>query len=173
MSSNFKRLHRSGQSHFLTFSCYGRQPHLFQMDMQEAFLRALENARIRFAFCVFGYVIMPEHVHLLISEPDHNLLGRAMQLLKTEVSLEARRRGKRTMGDSPFWLPRYFDHNVRNYQGFITQLRYIHRNPVKRGFCLAPEEYRWSSFRAWALGEIDTVEVECEMVRARRARAGI
>jgi putative transposase len=137
------------------------------MEMQDAFLRALENVRIRFKFCVFGYVVMPEHVHLLLSEPDDNQLGRAIQLLKTEVSLEARKRGKRAIGDTPFWQARYYDHNVRNHQGFVTQLRYIHRNPVKRGLCLRPEDYRWSSFRAWGRGEIDIVEVECEMVKAQ------
>jgi putative transposase len=137
------------------------------MEMQESFLQALENVRIRFAFHVFGYVVMPEHVHLLLSEPHDNLLGRAMQLLKIEVSLEARRQGKRAIGELPFWQSRYFDHNVRNHEGFVTQLRYIHRNPVKRGLCSTPGDYRWSSYRGWGLGEIDIVEVECEMVRSR------
>lgn len=166
MPATLKRLHHSGQSHFLTFSCYHRQPLLARMEMQESFLQALENVRVRFAFYVFGYVVMPEHVHLLLSEPQDNLLGRAMQLPKTEVSHEARRQGKRAIGESPFWQARYFDHNVRNYEGFVTQPRYIHRNPVKRGLCSTPGDYRWSSFRAWGFGEIDIVEVECEMLRS-------
>jgi len=87
-----------------------------------------------------------------------------MQLLKTEVSPEARRQGKRAIGESPSWRARYFDHNVRNCEGFVTQLRYIYRNPVKRGLCSTPGDYRGSSFRAWGFGEIYIVEVECEMV---------
>jgi putative transposase len=85
------------------------------------------------------------------------------------VSIQARKQRKRTAGESPFWQARYFDHNVRNYEGFVAQLRYIHRNPVKRGLCAKPEDWPWSSFRAWALGETGIVEVESEMIAARRA----
>jgi putative transposase len=168
MPAGLKRLHHSGQSHFLTFSCYHRLPHLAQMQMQSAFLLALEQSRRRFAMRVYGYVVMPEHVHLLLSEPAGGRLSRFVQMLKTTVTVQARMRGERTAGQSPFWQARYFDHNVRNNEGFITQLRYIHRNPVKRGLCAAPEDWPWSSFRAWAQGEIGTVEVESDLLVTRR-----
>jgi putative transposase len=168
MPDGLKRLHHSGQSHFITFSCHHREPLLAKMRMQDAFLIALEQTRLRFGMRVYGYVVMPEHVHLLLSEPAEDALSRAMQLLKTKVSIQARKEGKRRLGEFPFWQTRYFDHNVRNRPGFITQLRYIHRNPVKRGLCDAPGDWPWSSFRAWAVGEIGTVEVECEWTAARR-----
>jgi putative transposase len=168
MPDGLKRLHHCGQSHFLTLSCYHRLPLLAQMHMEEAFLLALEQTRRRFGMRVYGYVVMPEHVHLLLSEPAGELLAKAVQLLKTKVAVRARKLGQRAAGDSPFWQARYFDHNVRNQAGFVTQLRYIHRNPVKRGLCHAPEEWPWSSLRAWALGEPGVVEVESEMCAARR-----
>jgi len=90
---------------------------------------------------VYGYVVMPEHVHLLLSEPSDGMLPRAMQMLKTSVSIQARKEAKRTACEQPFWQTRYFDHNVRNHEGFVTQLRYIHRNPVKRGLCVRPEDW--------------------------------
>jgi len=89
-------------------------------------------------------------------------------LLKTAVSIRARKQGERAAGASSFWQARYFDHNVRNNEGFVTQLRYIHRNPVKRGLCARPEDWPWSSFRAWALGETRIVEVETEMIATHR-----
>ncbi len=138
------------------------------MQMEEAFLVALEQTRRRFRMHVWGYVVMPEHVHLLLSETDQGMLSKAMQMLKTKVSMQARKMGRRAAGELPFWQARYFDHNVRNNEGFVTQLRYIHRNPIKRGLCARPEDWRWSSFRAWALGEIGVVEVESEMIEARR-----
>jgi putative transposase len=168
MPDGLKRLHHSGQAHFLTFSCYHRLPLLAQMKMEESFLLALEQTRQRFGMHVFAYVVMPEHVHLLVSEPAGGVLSGAVQLLKTKVAILARKRGLRSEGGSPFWQARYFDHNVRNHEGFVTQLRYIHRNPVKRGLCPAPEEWLWSSFRAWALGESGVVEVESELRAARR-----
>lgn len=168
MPEGLKRLHHSGQSHFLTFSCYRRLPLLAEMRMQESFLSALEQTRRRFQMRVYGYVVMPEHVHLLLSEPADGMLAQAVQMLKTKVSVQARRQGKRTAGELPFWQARYFDHNVRNHAGFVTQLRYIHRNPVKRSLCATPEDWPWSSFRAWALGETGVVEVESDWTATRR-----
>ena len=168
MPDGLKRLHHSGQAHFLTFSCYHRRPLLAEMHMEEAFLRVLEMVRRRFAMRVYGYVVMPEHVHLLVCEPSENLLAKVMQILKARVAMLARREGKRAIGEEPFWQARYFDHNVRNHAGFVTQLRYIHRNPVKRGLSKAPEEYPWSSFRAWSQGEIGIVEIENEWTARRR-----
>jgi len=171
MPDGLTRLHHSGQAHFLTFSCYRRQPLLAQMHMENAFLHALELVRRRYRFYVFGYVAMPEHVHLLLSEPAGETLAKIMQVLKTRVSVQARKKGMRIPGEEPFWLARCFDHNVRNHEGFVTQLRYIHRNPVKRGLCRAPEDWPWSSFRAWASGEAGLVEVESPMAAAlRRSR---
>jgi len=138
------------------------------MQMQDAFLLALEQTRRRCGMRVYGYVLMPEHVHLLLSEPDREPLSLAVQILKSKVSIQARKEGKRTAGESPFWQTRYFDHNVRNSAGFVTQLRYIHRNPVKRGLCGAPQDWPWSSFRAWANGEAGIVEVESELAATRR-----
>jgi putative transposase len=171
MPEGLKRLHHSGQAHFITFSCYRREPLLARMQMEEDFLRALEQVRRRFQLRVYGYVVMPEHVHLLLSEPAGGTLPAAMQLLKTKVSVKARKAGRRSAGEMPFWQARYFDHNVRNHAGFATQLRYIHRNPVKRGLCLAPEHWPSSSFRAWALGEMGAVEIENDWTARRREEA--
>jgi len=168
MPSGLVRLHRSGEAHFITFSCYRRRPLLAQLRMEGSFLRALETMRGRFRFYVFGYVVMPEHVHLLISEPADGALSKVMQLLKTAVSIDARGQHARAAGTMPFWQARYFDHNVRNSAGFIAQLRYIHRNPVKRGLCAKPEEWPWSSFRAWATGDAGIVQVEAPMAASCR-----
>ncbi|HWG22064.1 MAG TPA: transposase [Terracidiphilus sp.] len=168
MPDGLYRLHHSGQTHFLTFSCYHRQPFLAQMNMQEEFLLALESVRRRFRMRVYAYVVMPEHVHLLVSEPPDGTVAKTMETLKTRIAVRARQEKKRTAGGSPFWQARYFDHNVRNHAGFVTQLRYVHRNPVKRGLCSKPEEYPWTSFRAWASGEIGPVEIENEWTALRR-----
>ena len=175
MPEGLKRRHNSGQAHFLTFSCYHRLPLLANLHMEDTFLRALEQTRQRFEMHVFGYVVMPEHIHLLVSEPAAGLLPSFMQILKRKVSRPARRQVISAAEMPHLWLERSFDHNVRNHQGFVTQLRYIHRNPVKRGLCATPQDWKWSSFRAWALGEDGAVEVESELRAARResARMGV
>lgn len=168
MPEKLIRLHHTGHAHFLTFSCYARRPLLAEMRMQGTVLEVLERVRRKFGMIVWGYVVMPEHVHLLVSEPARGTLAMAMQALKTRVSIEARKLGRRVAGADPLWLARYFDHNVRNDAGFVSQLRYIHRNPVKRGLCAKPEDYPWSSFRAWALGEKGPVEIENEWAARKR-----
>jgi len=93
MPDGLVRLHHSGQSHFLTFSCFQRRPLLALMHMEDAFLHALEQVRRRFQMRTYGYVVMPEHVHMLVSEPDSATLAESMQLLKTKVSVQARKSG--------------------------------------------------------------------------------
>jgi REP element-mobilizing transposase RayT len=76
-----------------------------QTHMEETFLLALEKVRRRFQMRVYGYVIMPEHVHLLVSEPAGDLLPRAIQLLKTKVSIQARKAQQRSAGETAFGNP--------------------------------------------------------------------
>ena len=73
---------------FVTFSCYGREPHLRTANAKDTFLLSLELTRQSYGFEVLGYVVMPEHIHLLVSEPpDHEIpLATALQALKISVS---------------------------------------------------------------------------------------
>ncbi|MCI0356749.1 MAG: hypothetical protein L0099_17195 [Acidobacteria bacterium] len=74
----------------------------------------------------------------------------------------------RAESDVALWQKRYYDHNVRKHQSFVEKLRYLHRNPVKRGLVERPEEWRWSSFRHYALAEIGPVEIESQWTADRR-----
>ena len=69
-----------------------------------------------------------------------------------------------------FWQKRYYDRNVRDEREFVDKLRYIHRNPVKAGLCKLPEDWRWSSFRHYALREKGVVEIESEWTARDRER---
>ncbi len=82
MTRGLRRFHQSRQSHFLTFSCYHRQPKFNAPEVCDLFLECLESMRRRFAMRIYGYVIMPEHIHLLVSEPDQEALANAMHFLK-------------------------------------------------------------------------------------------
>ncbi len=182
MPWGLKRFQETGHSHFVTFSCYHRQP-LFTSDpAKRIFELALERVRRSFSLRVYGYVVMPEHVHLLLSEPERGMLADALKSLKQGVSrrlVEGAPSGGPLKpsfglsGDFPqhFWQKRYYDFNVRNYSQFVEKLRYIHRNPVKRGLCERPEDWDWSSFRQYATGCEGRVEIECEWTARRRERA--
>jgi putative transposase len=102
-----------------------------------------------------GYVVMPEHVHLLVSEPERTKLSTAMQMLKQLVS----RRLKHSDGTG-FWQPRYYDFNVWSSEKWVEKLRYMHHNPVKRGLVERAEDWEWSSARHYTSGEQGVVEIE-------------
>ena len=132
------------------------------------FERSLENVRVRYGLYVTGYVIMPEHVHLLLSEPEGSPLATALQSLKQSVS-----RTLALRAGEPFWQARYYDFNVYTEPKRIEKLRYMHRNPVVRGLVSAPEEWEWGSFRHYATGVEGVVEIESEWTARRRERSGM
>ena len=87
MPWGLKRFHASRQSHFVTFCCYHRRLSFSTPIRGQVFEAALERVRVSFELCVYGYVVMPEHVHLLlISEPQQGTLADAIQSLKQGVS---------------------------------------------------------------------------------------
>src|SRR5689334_20050460 len=111
MPIGLRRFQHSRQSHFLTFSCYRRQAYFTTAETYDLFLQCLENMRRRFAMRVYGYVVMPEHVHLLVNEPPQRSLAEAMHSLKLSFS-KLVRGGFEHSRPGPFWQKRYYDRNV-------------------------------------------------------------
>jgi putative transposase len=157
------RYQNSTDFHFLTFSCYRRLPLLARGEGYQVFEEELERVRQRYEIIVTGYVLMPEHVHLLVSEPAKGILATAIQALKHQSS-------RRLKGpDNPqFWQRRYFDFNVWKQAKIGEKLNYMHQNPVARGLVSKPEDWPWSSFRHYATGEIRTIEIESEWTARKR-----
>ena len=182
------RFQQSRQTHFVTFSCYHRHPLLNSDEIRRTFESALERVRRCYRLYIYAYVLMPEHVHLLLSEPqleddllkpglgykaDYDWLRRpqdctlagAVKSLKQGVS-------RRFIGDAKhFWQKRYYDFNVRTHRQFEQKVRYLHNNPVKRGLCDRPEDWPWSSFRHFAAGVEGRVKIESEWTARKRERA--
>jgi putative transposase len=151
MPSGLKRSYDTADLHFVTFSCYHRQPNLSLSANKDIFLSVLEQVRRRYRFDIIGYVVMPEHVHLLLSKPERADLSVAIQVLKQTVS-----RG--LSSSAGFWQRRFYDFNVRTEEKRKEKLRYLHQNPVTRGLVEKPEDWQWSSFRHYAFDELVTVE---------------
>ena len=82
MPRGLHRYQQEGDDHFITFSCSHRLPYLNTPAARTLFLDALESTRKKYEFQVLGYVVMPEHVHLLLSEPDKKRLSTAIQSLE-------------------------------------------------------------------------------------------
>jgi putative transposase len=142
-------------------------------DRRDLLLQTLEGARRRYRFVVSGYVVMPEHVHLLVSEPQRASLSTVIQALKLgfvrrsygsgdNLVPRSRKTGE-TWGTQlvlrHFWQARFYDFNVWTEHKRVEKLRYLHRNPVKRGLVASPELWRWSSFRWYCFGETGPVRI--------------
>jgi putative transposase len=160
MPSSLKRYQQAGDLHFIAFSCYHRLPYLGHASARELFEHSLETIRLRYGLFVTGYVVMPEHVHLLLSEPLIGTLAKALQALKLSVAVQRPER--------PFWQRRYYDFNVHSEKKRIEKLRYMHRNPAVRGSVATPEDWKWSSFRHYATGLRGIVEIESFWTAAGR-----
>jgi len=162
MPWDLERCQQTGNLHFVTFSCWHRQPLLVEDAARQVVACTLERVRRWYGLFVVGYVIMPEHVHLLVSEPERGTLAVALQMFKQITAHE--------LGGSPFWQARYYDFNVWSEKKRMEKLKYIHRNPVKRGLVERPEDWAWSSFLHYATGVEGAVEIESEWTARRRQR---
>ncbi len=166
MPWGLKRYYGSGSLHFITWSCYRRKPLLGNPARRDLVLTVLELMRVRYRFAVIGYVVMPEHVHLLISEPfiSEPRVSRAtiddpskiVQAVKLSVSRRLAISGEFS---GRFWQSRFYDFNLWGQQKEVEKLKYMHRNPVVRGLVASPEDWRWSSYRSYAYGEAGLVRI--------------
>jgi len=96
---------QSGQSHFVTFTCYHRQRGFDSPAVYDLFLQALEQMRQRIALCVYGYVVMPEHVHLLLSEPHYALREKGVVEIESEWTARDRERHAAGSSKRTFLIP--------------------------------------------------------------------
>ena len=169
MPQGLKRYFGTGSLHFITSSCYHRRPLLGTPRKRDVFLDMLEQVRQVFDFVVVGYVVMPEHFHLLISEPAHGSPSTVLQVLKQRVSRRLSRRKRRdprqgrfwpeTVTAAPFWQTRFYDFNLWSGNKLREKLRYMHRNPVARGLVASPEQWPWSSYLDYAGGRSGPVKL--------------
>ena len=173
MPKKLKRYYGRGDLHFVTFSCYRRLPLLRTVRARNLFVHALGKIRERYSFLLVGYVVMPEHVHLLISEPAKVTPSVVLKALKQRVSRDLRK-SKRRVSDAQlrlpfmsadaglprFWQPRFYDFNVYSRGKKREKLEYMHTNPVNRGLVRNPGAWVWSSFLFYEKGERGLVPID-------------
>ncbi len=161
MPKNLKRVTGRGDLHFITFCCYQRRALLGAVQARNLAVRLLGEARSKYGFALVGYVIMPEHVHLLIGESQEAPPAKAVQVFKQRVSLELRgtkRTDEARLSEEEaelrrFWQRRYYDFNVYTRRKMTEKLEYIHANPITEKLVEHPRDWPWSSWSYYATGE--------------------
>ena len=162
MRNPLERRYGQGDLHFITFSCIHRRPLLGTAQARDCFVRVLADVRVRYAFRLIGYVVMPEHVHMLIAEPRKGDPSKVMQVLKQRVStklLETLRSEDQSTGQH-FWERRFYDFNVWSGTKITEKLDYMHLNPIKRGLVAYPRDWPWSSWSHYANGEKGLIAID-------------
>jgi putative transposase len=112
-------------------------------DDYTAFLKWLREAAKLFKVAIHAYVLMPEHLHLLVSPSDQTGLARMMQWIGRQYVPYFNRKYKR---EGTLWKGRYKATVVDPDRYFMVCSRYIELNPVRNGMVADPSEYHWSSF---------------------------
>jgi len=144
-----------GTARFVTFCCYRLEENLLDTDTKELLVKHIDAARTNHGFKLLGYVIMPEHVHIVMYPPDGMKLGLVIREIKSRMAREYfPLRKANPSGTRVFWQRRCYDHNCRTPESVKEKIIYCHNNPVRRGLVVEPGEYRWSSHN-WYLGEKD------------------
>src|ERR1700739_785428 len=138
MPARLKRICGKGHLHFITFSCYRRLPLLKTGRARDVFVKELSEIRDEMGFRLVGYVVMPEHIHLLINEPKLGTPSSALQKLKLRVSRRLRKRRGSGSADQlrlpfeetrdplrAFWQARFYDFNVYTRGKMKEKLNYM------------------------------------------------
>ena len=162
MANKLIRHYGRGHLHFITFTCYRRLPLLRSVRARNVFVQILGEVRDRYGFSLVGYVVMPEHIHLLLGEPVKGTPSTVVQVLKQRVSRRLRRKKRvpaaqlrltfaRDEGALPrFWQRRFYDFNLWSLKKRVEKLHYMHMNPLKRKLVEHPRDWPWSSFSFYA-----------------------
>ena len=167
MPNRLHRFYGGGLLHFITTSCYHCRPVLAQAANRDLFLQVLERVRKRYDFVVVGYVVMPEHFHLLFSEPARDDPSAVMKSLKQSFARRLQRIEPTKAGT--IWQRRFYDFVVFSEKKRVEKLNYMHQNPVKRGLVLEPEQWGWSSFRHYTMDERGPVLIN----ESKKAELGV
>ncbi|QDU61465.1 Transposase IS200 like protein [Planctomycetes bacterium Pan216] len=148
-------------AHFITFSCFRRR-RILDLDWPKRIVLGSLVAQMEreSATCV-GFVVMPDHVHLVVSFSSVGKLSHFMQGWKRRPSYEIRRFLRRSHSkyeawirdDEPIWQARYYSFEIYTQDKLLGKLKYMHENPVRAGLVANTVDWPWSSARHYELGQ--------------------
>ena len=177
----YHRTYTPGQLQFITASTYRRTPLFLSDRFCRCFVQRLEEVRQELHFRLVGWVLMPEHFHVLIRPQPAETTPLVMNGLKEESAKRilkalrenvqfpwcqktlARLRLPSTVHDESHyrvWQRRSYPFNVFSEKKFNEKLDYMHNNPVVRGLVSAPRDWPWSSWRFYFLGDASLLRMD-------------
>ncbi|MGB7291225.1 MAG: transposase [Thermodesulfobacteriota bacterium] len=146
-----KRFYVTGLLYFITSVVENREPISINENCVQILLRVLSQYAKNYYIEIIAFVVLPDHLHLLISPKSQNhTISDFMKSVKGKTAIEINRALRRK---GRLWQHQFLDHIVRSKEDYRSHIEYIHYNPIKHGLCDKPEDYRWSSYRFYDLDE--------------------
>jgi len=150
-----------GHDHFLTFSTYQRRRFLDSGETWDIVLEVLQKCLLSHQADCAGFVIMPDHVHALISGKENFKISPFVQVWKKTSSYRIKRFFERELKryeqlcpeGCPIWQARFYDYNVDSNEKLNEKIEYMHENPVAAGLTTTALDWNWSSSRFYECGE--------------------
>ena len=143
------RLYAPGCAHHVIQRGNNRAPCFLETTDFRRYLAYLNSAARKYRVAIHSYVLMTNHVHLLVSPQDISACGRMMQSLGRNYVRYFNDRHERS---GTLWEGRYKSTLIDSDNYFFTVSRYVELNPVRAAMVRTPEAYFWSSYRSNALG---------------------
>ncbi len=157
MRQRHKRLAFAGSIHFVTTVTCVRGDVFTNEKICHEMLELFEWYRNKFSVDCLGYVLMPDHLHVVLHQEEADML--VPQLMQGFKKLTSRRCRPARYPKLPLWQSRYDDVPVPGSDAVRTKLEYIHANPIRRGLVEEPEDYPWSSARDYYNEEVGIIKI--------------
>ena len=145
---NYHRYYIPNSIIFITQVVQDRYPGFKEEEKFELLRETLRQVKELHPFVMLGYVLLPDHFHLLIRPTGDSNFSQIMHSLKPNFT-KAYKKSVNISGRMKFWQKRFYDHIIRDETDLHHHLDYIHYNPVKHGLVTKPEDWQYSSFLAW------------------------
>jgi putative transposase len=154
--------------HFVTSKTYRNQKIFSEGKVADLLIQTLLEVKEKLNFRLIGFVVMPDHIHLMLVPNKRNTISDVMRHIKGRFSrrydllsrgmnspdygISDHRAGNSSLPKSKVWQESFYDHVIRNRKEFDERLNYLYNNPVKAKLAEKPEDYKYSS----AIGKYET-----------------
>jgi putative transposase len=147
-----KPLYRTerGLAFFVTVVIEEKKPVFGSAKNAQLMVNTLQFFRKRDEIELYGYVVMPDHVHFMLKLKGDATIANIVKRMKTFVS--------RQLGPDARWKEDYWPEVIEGCEMGLQKLKYIHENPVRKKLVERPEDYEWSSAKEYAKNESDLID---------------
>lgn len=154
---DFRRYPNEGFPYLVTTNVKDRQPPFVEQRCREIVIGSIRFLRTRLGHQVHAYVLMPYHMHLVVTPRPGGNVSQVLHSLKLHT---ARQIGALLGSKGGMWQARFYERALRTPKDVESALAYVHDNPIKAGLAVRPGDYAWSSYRACILREPTSIDVD-------------